>query len=74
MKDVPKIEELLRPLEERGILIKRTREQVFFCIFYFLIYYLKSDVCPGAANRENCLLCFVTGIFLCRYWEKLAIL
>ena len=36
VKDVPRIEELLQPLEENGILIKRSREQVKVCFLDFL--------------------------------------
>lgn len=56
--DMSRIEELLRPLEESGILVKRTREQLLKEINYFIVVERDASIIACAAllpfHHEKC--------------------
>ncbi|KAI5075625.1 hypothetical protein GOP47_0009701 [Adiantum capillus-veneris] len=58
VSDVPKIEELLQPLEESGVLIKRTREQLSKDVGSFIVVERDASIIACAAllpyHRERC--------------------
>lgn len=55
MNDVIRIEQLLRPLEESGVLVHRSREQVSFTIMKPFSFLWNSTL--GSVNKRDSIFC-----------------